>query len=79
MNASGKSDGREVPVTSANTDGTESSAASIEGRRPAGKNTDRSNLNARAEAGKSKGIGKGVQQLLGKQTKRVDPFNFPWG
>ena len=44
MNARGKSDGRVVPLTSANNDGTEPSAESIEERRPARRNTGRPNL-----------------------------------
>lgn len=44
MNARGKSDGRVVPVTSANNDGTEPSAESTEERRPARRNTGRPNL-----------------------------------
>ena len=45
MNARGKSDGRVVPMTSANNDGTEPSAESIEERRPARRNIGRPNLN----------------------------------
>lgn len=44
MNASGKSDGRIVPMTSANNDGTEPSAESVEERRPARRNIGRPNL-----------------------------------
>ncbi len=44
MNARGKSDGRIVPVTSANNGGTEPSAESIEERRSARRNIDRPNL-----------------------------------
>ena len=45
MNASGKSDGRVVPVTSANKDGTEPSAELAEERRSARRNIDRPSLN----------------------------------
>lgn len=44
MNASGKSDGRVVPVKPANNDGTEPSAESAEERRPARRNIEQPNL-----------------------------------
>jgi len=45
MNARGKSDGTIVPMNPANNDAAEASAESAEGRGPARRNTDQSNLN----------------------------------
>ena len=58
MNAGGKSDGRVVPVTSTNKDGTEPSAESIEERRPARRNIGRPNLNrtSKPEHRRSRGL-----------------------
>lgn len=58
MNADGKSDGRIVPLTSANKDGTEPSAESIEERRPARRNTSRPNLDrtSKPEQRRSRGL-----------------------
>jgi len=58
MNARGKSDGRIVPVTSANNDGAEPSAESIEERRPARRNIGRPNLDrtSKPEHRRSRGL-----------------------
>jgi RNA-directed DNA polymerase len=53
MNADGKSDGRIVPLSPANNGGTEPPAESAEGRRPARRNTDSSNLD-RTQSRKSR-------------------------
>lgn len=58
MNARRKSDGRVVPVTSANNDGPEPSAESIEERRPARRNIGRPNLDrtSKPEHRRSRGL-----------------------
>ncbi|TWU56957.1 Group II intron-encoded protein LtrA [Rubripirellula tenax] len=58
MNASGKSDGPIVPMTSANNDAAEASAESVEVRRPARRNTSRPNLDRTLKPGyrRSRGL-----------------------
>lgn len=67
MNANGKSDGRVVPVTSANKGGTEPLAESAEERRPARRNTDQSNLDRtqNRKRRRSRGLG-GVREAASK-------------
>lgn len=58
MNARGKSDGSIVPMSPANNDDAESSAESAEGRVPARRNTDQSNLDrtSKPEHRRSRGL-----------------------
>ena len=58
MNAGGKSDGRVVPLNPTNKGGTEPPAESAEERRPAGRNTDSSNLDRtqKPERRRSRGL-----------------------
>ena len=67
MNATGKSDGPVVPMNPANNDGTEPSAESAEGRGPARRNTDQSNLDRtpKPEHRRSRGL-LGVREAAGK-------------
>ena len=58
MNARGKSDGPIVPMSPANNGATEASAESAEGRRPARRNTEQSNLDRtpKPERRRSRGL-----------------------
>ncbi len=70
MNATGKSDGRMVPMSPANKDGTEPSTESAEGRGPARRNIDQSNLDRTQSRNRRRSSGLlGVRETARKSRK----------